>query len=83
MTVMNRCAKIKECPASQYLRCEAWLEGMDCWEIASPRCSAGLRLCLQYGCPVYERYSAEIEAALRDRAMEPTRTSRESEETSA
>jgi hypothetical protein len=80
---MNHCAKIKECPASQYLLCEAWLEGLECWEIASPRCSAGLRLCLQYGCPVYERYTTDIEAALKDRAMESTRSVREGEEPSA
>lgn len=78
---MNRCAKLKECPASQYLRCEAWSSGMDCWEVASPRCSSGLHLCLQYGCPVYERFNAEIEATLKSRAMEPLRTSREETET--
>ncbi len=80
---MNRCAKLKECPASQYLKCEAWLEGMDCWEMPSPRCSSGLHLCLQYGCPVYEKYPVEIEARLKSRAMEPLHTSREDEEAPA
>lgn len=73
---MNRCARLKECPASQYLKCEAWLDGLDCWEVLSPRCSSGLHLCMQYGCPVYERFSADIEATVKSRAMEPLRASR-------
>jgi hypothetical protein len=71
---MNRCAKIKGCPASQYLSCRAYAESLDCWQISSPRCSADLRICIQYGCPVYERFKAEIENTLKERAMEPVRS---------
>jgi hypothetical protein len=66
----NNCQKLRGCPASQYLSCEAFRQGLECWQISQPRCSVELRYCLQYGCPVYDRYSAEIEEALREKAME-------------
>jgi len=75
---MNRCAKIRGCPASQYLNCPAWRASVDCWESDSWRCTSDMRLCLQYGCPVYERYPERIESALRARAAETLRVSRES-----
>ncbi len=77
---MNHCAKIRGCPASQYLRCEAWLEGLECWEISAPRCANDLRLCMQYGCPVYDKYSSDIEASLKTKAMETSRSSRDEDE---
>lgn len=66
---MNECSRLRGCPASQYLACEAYLRGLECWQVEQPRCTLELRLCLQYGCPVYERYSREIEEALRERAL--------------
>lgn len=66
----NMCSRLRGCPASQYLACEAYQRGMECWQVDQPRCSLELRYCLQYGCPVYERYSAEIEEALQARALE-------------
>lgn len=71
MTVIahSNCRKLRECPASQYLSCEAYLRGLECWQIDQPRCSRELRFCLQYGCPVYDRFSAEIEEALRVKAL--------------
>lgn len=64
------CRQLRGCPASQYLDCEAFRRGLQCWQIDQPRCSLELRFCLQYGCPVYERYSSEIEEALREKALE-------------
>ena len=66
----NNCRKLRGCPASQYLACEAYKYGLECWQIDEPRCALELRFCLQYGCPVYDRYSAEIEEALREKALE-------------
>lgn len=66
----NNCQKIKACPASQYLFCEAFKMGLECWQVSEPRCSSEMRLCMQYGCPVYDRYTTEIEQALKDRALE-------------
>lgn len=66
---MNTCSRLRDCPASQYLNCEAYGRGLECWQVEQPRCALEIRLCLQYGCPVYERFSGEIEEALRDRAM--------------
>jgi hypothetical protein len=66
----NACRKLRECPASQYLTCEAYRRGLECWQIDQPRCAKELRFCLQYGCPVYDRYSTEIEEALREKALE-------------
>ncbi|OFW55963.1 MAG: hypothetical protein A2W01_05860 [Candidatus Solincola sediminis] len=66
----NNCQKIKGCPASQYLSCEAFKRGLECWQVDEPRCAVELRFCMQYGCPVYDRYSQEIEHALKDRALE-------------
>ncbi len=66
----NTCRSLRGCPASQYLYCEAYRKGLECWQIEEPRCSRELRYCLQYGCPVYERYKEEIEEALRERALE-------------
>jgi len=66
---MNECSRLRGCPASQYLSCEAYLRGLECWQVEQPRCTSELRLCLQYGCPVYERYSGEIEETLRERAL--------------
>jgi len=66
----NNCRKLRGCPASQYLSCEAYRHGLECWQIDQPRCALELRFCLQYGCPVYDRYSAEIEEALREKALE-------------
>jgi hypothetical protein len=77
---MNRCARIRGCPASQYLSCKAWLESVECWETDSPRCSADFRLCLQFGCPVYEKYTERMDNALRARAQETLRTSRSRED---
>ncbi|MDY6794278.1 MAG: hypothetical protein SWK76_03205 [Actinomycetota bacterium] len=70
---MNNCYRLRGCPASQYLFCEAYKRGLECWQIDEPRCTLELRFCLQHGCPVYERYSAEIEEALREKAMEGRR----------
>lgn len=67
---LNNCRKLRECPASQYLSCEAYKRGLECWQIDQPRCALELRFCLQYGCPVYDRYSHEIEEALRVKALE-------------
>ncbi|MBC7247808.1 MAG: hypothetical protein H5T73_08510 [Actinobacteria bacterium] len=67
---LHDCRQLRGCPASQYIACEAFRRGMQCWQIEQPRCTLELRLCLQYGCPVYERYSSEIEEALRERALE-------------
>lgn len=64
------CSKLRGCPASQYLNCEAYRRGLLCWQISEPRCTTELRFCLQYGCPVYDRYKNEIEEALRERALE-------------
>lgn len=66
----QHCRQLRGCPASQYSDCEAFRRGLQCWQIDQPRCSLELRLCLQYGCPVYERYSSEIEEALREKALE-------------
>ena len=66
----NTCRTLRGCPASQYLVCEAFLKGLECWQVEEPRCARELRFCLQYGCPVYDRYKEEIEEALRERAME-------------
>ncbi len=66
----NNCQKIKGCPASQYLLCEAFKRGLECWQVEEPRCAMEMRFCLQYGCPVYDRYPQEIEQALKDRALE-------------
>ena len=66
----NNCQRLRACPASQYLNCEAYKRGLECWQIDEPRCALELRFCLQYGCPVYERYSAEMDEALRERALE-------------
>jgi len=66
----NHCRKLRGCPASQYLACEAYRRGLECWQIDQPRCSQELRFCLQYGCPVYDRFSSEIEEALRLKALE-------------
>lgn len=64
------CRRLRGCPASQYLSCEAYRRGQECWQVDDPRCTTELRFCLQYGCPVYDRYKAEIEEALRVRALE-------------
>ncbi|MGQ9474888.1 MAG: hypothetical protein ACUVRX_01720 [Actinomycetota bacterium] len=66
---MNDCSRLRGCPASQYLSCEAYRKGLECWQVEQPRCTLELRLCLQYGCPVYERHSGAIEEALRERAL--------------
>ncbi|MEJ5186112.1 MAG: hypothetical protein WHT46_03420 [Candidatus Geothermincolales bacterium] len=66
---VNRCRELRGCPASQYLACEAWREGSNCWEVEDPRCSVGLEKCMRYGCPVYSLYSKEIEEELKRRAL--------------
>ena len=66
----NTCRSLRGCPASQYLRCQAYLQGLECWQVDEPRCTLELRYCLQYGCPVYDRYKSEIEVSLRERALE-------------
>lgn len=66
----NQCSRLRGCPASQYLVCEAYRKGLECWQVEQPRCTLELRFCLQYGCPVYDRYSVEIEETLRERALE-------------
>ncbi len=66
---MNMCSRLRGCPASQYLTCEAYRRGLECWQVEQPRCVLEMRFCLQYGCPVYERYGAEIDEALRNRAL--------------
>jgi hypothetical protein len=66
----NSCRRLRGCPASQYLSCEAFKRGLECWQVNEPRCALELRYCLQYGCPVYDRYSMEIEEALREKALE-------------
>lgn len=67
----NNCHKLRACPASQYINCEAYKRGLECWQVDEPRCSMELRFCLQYGCPVYDKFSAEIDEALREKALEP------------
>ncbi len=66
----NTCRSLRGCPASQYLSCEAYRSGLECWQIDEPRCSRELHFCMQFGCPVYDRYKEEIEATLRERALE-------------
>lgn len=67
---VNQCSRLRGCPASQYLVCEAYRKGLECWQVEQPRCTLELRFCLQYGCPVYDRYNVEIEETLRERALE-------------
>lgn len=77
--MMSRCQELRKCPASQYLACEAYLKGLECWQVADPRCTSDLQYCMQYGCPVYDAFREEIEDALKARAMgaRPRETRRE------
>jgi hypothetical protein len=52
------------------MNCEAYRHGLECWQVEEVRCASELRFCLQYGCPVYDKYKVEIEEALREKALE-------------
>lgn len=67
MSTLKECWDLKKCPAGQYLNCSAFLEKKRCWEVANPRCSRSLLMCLQLGCPVYEVYTEEIDREIRNR----------------
>ncbi|PKQ28023.1 MAG: hypothetical protein CVT63_04960 [Candidatus Anoxymicrobium japonicum] len=67
MTDSQNCWEIKKCSAAQYLNCAAYLEKKKCWEISNPRGSRSMLLCLQMGCPVYDRYMNEIDKEIECR----------------
>ncbi len=67
---MSRCQELRGCPASQYLNCEAYREGLRCFEVAQPRCTRDLLLCMQLGCPAYDHWAPEIDSEMKRRALE-------------
>jgi len=64
MSDKSNCWEIKRCSAGQYHNCRAYQEKKHCWEISNPRGSRSLLLCLQLGCPVYEKYMEEIDSEI-------------------
>lgn len=67
MDEAKNCWEIKKCSAAQYLNCKAYQEQKHCWEVSNPRGSRSMLLCVQMGCPVYDRYTAEIDREIQYR----------------
>ncbi len=56
---MNYCHRIRKCPASQYLSCEAYAKGTNCWEIAEKPCCKRRTFDRCEECWVYQAFLSE------------------------
>lgn len=55
---MNYCRDIRRCPGSHYVECEAYIRGVNCWEIADKPCCKRRSLDRCDDCWVYVAFMA-------------------------
>lgn len=69
----NKCSdyNVKGCPASYYLKCSAYAEGMNCWEVASVPCCSKSMLSECRDCEVYRRGKSQQEEEASDSSPLP------------
>ena len=73
----NKCSdyNVKGCPASYYLKCSAYAEGMNCWEVTRVPCCAKSMLSECRDCEVYRRGKSQQEQETSDSSLLPERES--------
>gem|GEM_PF-3353569 len=52
---MNLCVVARGCPASLYMSCRGFKDGLNCWEIDAKPCCRDNDLSICLGCAVYTK----------------------------
>ena len=51
----NLCVVTRGCPASLYMSCRGFKDGLDCWQIERKPCCRNTDLSICFSCEVYSR----------------------------
>ncbi len=49
---------VKGCPASYYLKCRAYAEGLNCWDLVSVPCCSKANLTECRDCEIYKKWKS-------------------------